>query len=819
VRLPRDGYGAVILGAALVFILSYLDAAWEGVVLTATVLIGPFLTALFADERRTGAVAAFAVLSAILSGGYNENYGTRDYFVRLLVVIAGAAFAVAAARTRRRLAADQAHFALLRGAAEIADSVVSIPEVVERVGNLLVPSFADVCVIDVLRGGGVERLGVVASRPDAEAIEDRLRRRDPGTPEDVQTGAPLLAEHVDEAHLRANARDEADYEFLRSLAERSHIRVPLRSRGNSVGTLSLLAITRSYSAADLQLAQLLAGGVGLALDNAGMFAELETAQVQLTTALDSLAEAITIQNEHGTLVYANDAAGVALGFESGAQLIATPMREITDAYESFHEDGTPLRMDRLPGRQVLEGHTPEPLLVRAMNRRTGEERWRIVKATAVPVREGQPRLAVNVIEDVTEVKRAELAQRFLAEASAVLASALDYEETLKRIAELAVPRLADWCGVTMPDEGERLRSVAVAHSDPDKVAFARAYQERYPTDPNSPTGSAQVLRDGSSQLINGITDELLDASIADPEQRAALASLGMRAVMMVPMVAGGRGIGVITLISAESGRSFAQAELELAEELGRRAGTAVENARLYRERSHIAATLQRGLLPEELPPIPGLRLASLYRPAGEENLVGGDFYDAFPTASGWMLLVGDVTGRGAEAAALTGQARHTLRTAGMLLAEPLAALEQLNQALAQRAELTPCTVALVHLAPDARTASVICAGHPQPLLVRDGHVRAVGHFGPMLGAWVDSRWRSDRVDLVPGDVLVLFSDGVTDTVGSTERFGETRLFTTLREIKDAGEAVAAIDAALNDFQRGAQADDTAVLALDLPSRT
>jgi serine phosphatase RsbU (regulator of sigma subunit) len=87
----------------------------------------------------------------------------------------------------------------------------------------------------------------------------------------------------------------------------------------------------------------------------------------------------------------------------------------------------------------------------------------------------------------------------------------------------------------------------------------------------------------------------------------------------------------------------------------------------------------------------------------------------------------------------------------------------------------------------------------------------------MLGAWADSRWRVDRVDLLPGDVLVLFSDGVTDTVGATERFGETRLLTTLLGVRDAEEAVSAIDAALNDFQRGAQADDTAVLALDLPT--
>ncbi len=815
-RLRPEGLGAVLLGAALIFVLSYLDAAWEGVVITATIVIGPFLTALAASARWTAAVAAFAIFAAVLSGGYNDNYGTSDYYVRLLVVIAGGAFAIASAQARRRLVADQEHFALLRGAAQIADSVVAIPEVVERFGDLLVPAFADVCVIDVLRAGRVERLGVIASTPDAEAIEERLRHRNPGTPEELLARGPLLAEHVDEAHLRANARDEADYQFLRSLAERSHIRVPLRSRGRNIGTLSLLAITHAYTPVDLQLSELLAGRVGLALDNAGLFADLEILQRQLTTALDTLAEAITIQDERGTLIYANDAAAAALGFASGAELMATPMREIVDAYESFNEDGSPLRLDQLPGRQVIEGRTPEPLLVRAVNRRTGEERWRMVKATAVPVREGEPRLAVNVIEDITDVKRAELAQRFLADVSAVLADALDYEPTLAKIAQLSVPRLADWCGVTMPDEGGRLRSVAVAHSDPDKVEFARAYEGRYPTDANAATGPAQVMRDGSSQLINGITDELLDATIDDPERRAALATVGMKAVMLVPMVAGGRGIGVISFISAESGRRFAEADLELAEELGRRAGTAVENARLYRERSHIAATLQRGLLPEQLPKIDGLRLASLYRPAGEENLVGGDFYDAFPTPTGWMLLVGDVTGRGAEAAALTGQARHTLRTAGMLLGDPIAALEQLNQGLAQRAELTPCTVALVHLTPDARTASVFCAGHPQPLLVRGGRVRAVGDFGPMLGAWTDSRWTADRVTLREGDVLVLFSDGVTDTVGADERFGEQRLFEALRGVSSAEQAVAAVDAALNAFQCGGQADDTAVFALDLP---
>jgi serine phosphatase RsbU (regulator of sigma subunit) len=443
--------------------------------------------------------------------------------------------------------------------------------------------------------------------------------------------------------------------------------------------------------------------------------------------------------------------------------------EIAAEFESTLEDGSPLDLELLPGRLVSQGLEAEPLLVRSVDRRTGEERWRMLKATPVPAQPGEPRLAVNVIEDVTEVKRAELVSRFLAQASAVLASALDHEEALARVAELAVGRVADGCAITLLDDGGQPRTVATAGGPVD-----------VPVEP--------VLHRGRSRMDGGR--------------------------MAVALIASGRAIGAIAFARA---RAFIPADLELAEELGRRAGTAVEYARLYRERSHIAATLQRSLLPDALPTVPGMRLASLYRPAGQENLVGGDFYDAFPTPSGWMLLVGDVTGRGAEAAALTGQARHTLRTAGTLLGEPEAALEQLNQALAARAELTPCTVVIVHVAPDVRTATIHCAGHPPPLLVRAGDVRSVGHYGPMLGAWTESAWPCARIELRSGDVLVLYSDGVTDTVGEDERFGEARLLAALRDAADAGGAVRAIERALDTFQRGAQADDTAVLALDLPT--
>ena len=252
VRRRAEGAGATLVGIALVFALSYLDAAWDEQNIAATIVIAPFLTAMFAGARQTAAVAVFAIVAGVLSGGYNDNYGTNDYFVRLVVVVAGAAFAVMAAHSRRRLADDRHRFGLLRGAAEIADTVVAIPEVVDRVGALLVPAFADICVIDVLRGGRVERLGVVAHGPDAARIEERLRARGPWTVEAIRAGRPLLVAHVDEPHLRRNARDEEDLEFLRSLRERSHMNVPLRSRGRNVGTLALLATSHPYGESDLR---------------------------------------------------------------------------------------------------------------------------------------------------------------------------------------------------------------------------------------------------------------------------------------------------------------------------------------------------------------------------------------------------------------------------------------------------------------------------------------------------------------------------------------------------------------------------------------
>jgi serine phosphatase RsbU (regulator of sigma subunit) len=273
-----------------------------------------------------------------------------------------------------------------------------------------------------------------------------------------------------------------------------------------------------------------------------------------------------------------------------------------------------------------------------------------------------------------------------------------------------------------------------------------------------------------------------------------------------------RVVGVLALGLGPSSRRFEDADLELAAELGRRAATAIENARLYTQLESVATTLQRSLLPPELPEVPGWSFGSLYMPAGGETDVGGDFYDVFPTAAGWMAVMGDVVGRGAAAASLTAMGRYTLRTAGTLVGTPTMGLARLNENLRERGEMALCTAAVVLLR-DGGTASLVCAGHPLPYVIRDGRPRAVGRIGPMLGAFDHGHWLAAPLEIEPGDVMVLYTDGVLDARGPASRFGEARLEATLTGTTTAEDAVERIRAALLDFAGAEQDDDTAVLAI------
>ncbi|MDQ3942268.1 MAG: PAS domain S-box protein, partial [Actinomycetota bacterium] len=217
------------------------------------------------------------------------------------------------------------------------------------------------------------------------------------------------------------------------------------------------------------------------------------------------------------------------------------------------------------------------------SRKDGSRFWALGFVRPVRDEGGNLRGFVKVARDITERKRVEEEQRFLAEASEVLSSSLDYRTTLESVAYLAVPTLADWCVVDILAEDGSLERLAVAHPDPKKVALAYELQERYPPDPDAPRGVHNVLRTGEPEMMEEIPEQMLDEATRDEEQRQMLKELGLRSYMVVPLVARGRSLGAISLVTAESGRRYRETDVEMAQEVARRAALAVDNARLYED--------------------------------------------------------------------------------------------------------------------------------------------------------------------------------------------------------------------------------------------
>jgi serine phosphatase RsbU (regulator of sigma subunit) len=427
---------------------------------------------------------------------------------------------------------------------------------------------------------------------------------------------------------------------------------------------------------------------------------------------------------------------------------------------------------------------------------------------------------VTVTEDITDVIHAERTNRFLASASKMLGSSLDVASTIDKVAWAIVPEVADWCAVHMLDERGTLREVAAAHMDPSKLELARRLQASYPPARDAPAGPWVVLRSGESQLFAEVTDDDLSQMASDEEQLALLRALGIRSALVAPLAAGGNTVGTITLVTTGEGRRLGALDVRLTEELGRRAGVAIENARVHEARSHIASTLQRSLLPPRLPVIPGLTTAARFRAAGVSGDVGGDFYDIFPAASGWMVAIGDVTGKGPVAAAITSLARYTMRTAAMYEHLPEKVLERLNDALLADPERRQiCTAVCAHLSPQEGVARmrIACAGHAAPFVLRAGDPPIeAGHPGSLLGAFDGVEWASSEVELREGDTLVLYTDGVTDTTrGDGRRFGHDRLAAVLADCRDLApdEVASRVDAALLAFEEGQQRNDIALLVL------
>ena len=246
-----------------------------------------------------------------------------------------------------------------------------------------------------------------------------------------------------------------------------------------------------------------------------------------------------------------------------------------------HPDDLDTDLDHL--RRLLAGEIDTYSVEKRYLRKDGSVVWIELTVSLVRHSSSEPGYFISVIEDITGRKRSEEEQRLLAEAGEVLASSLDYRTTLSGVAHLAVPSLADWCAVDIVGEDGSIGRVAVVHEEPRKVALAHQLQERYPPDPDAASGVLHVLKSGRSEFYPEVTDEMIEAAARDEEHLELIHELGFTSVIIAPLVARGRTLGVISLVSAESGRRYGARDLALAEELARRAALAVDNARLYRE--------------------------------------------------------------------------------------------------------------------------------------------------------------------------------------------------------------------------------------------
>lgn len=550
----------------------------------------------------------------------------------------------------------------------------------------------------------------------------------------------------------------------------------------------------------------------------------------LGEVLDALAEAVTIRDPNNRILYANRAAVQSMGFSSLDEMQARPPGAIFSDYEVADEHGQPLTMSDIPSVRLLAGQPGEPLVIQWTSRRTGRRTWSVLKASPLQAPDGRRVATVMIIENITAEKLAELRERFLARASHTLMSSLDDQETLSHVAWLAVPELADWCAVDLLDERGERELVAIAHRDPGQAELAAELARLRPPRPEPGGGMAQVLQTGRSQLYAQVSVELSSATeTAEPDRyRELLAEVGVHSVIVCPLRTRGRTLGAMTLINAQSSRTFDEGDLGFAEELAARAAVAVDNARLATARQRIAMTLQESLLPTRLPDIPGWQVAALYRPGAldEEAEVGGDFYDLFPTEEGWLVLLGDVTGKGMRAAAMTSLVRHGVRFLGRHHPDPSTIFARVDEALREREELSLCTAVCARLARDHVALGV--AGHPAPLILRDdGRLREWGMAGPILGAWEGGAWPTSQVPVAADETLIMYTDGVTDVPGrghsgvpsdglrGRERFGAQRLRRLL--VANAGkppkELLGAVEAELAAFQGVGPLDDTALLML------
>lgn len=771
--LTGHEFRVTIAYCLLTLVLAGADVLTTGFPLVGVLAIPILLAGLDAGVRGTAIVFALAATLAALAGFTDHFFGSLDHVSRFLTVVGAGVIAVYIAASRERTERAEAGRELNRA---ILDSVLDNAPV----GVALINSDLRFLIVNEAMANSSGRspddhIGLTPQQvsPQLERIEAPIRQV-------LETEQPILGV---ELATPAQSGDRREW-----LANYYPVRLP---SGELLGVGTTMIDITQRKAAERALRE---------------------GEERLRMALDSSRTAAwEWEIDTNTLTASpniGDVYGIAPEEPAG--------REIYEA--AIHPDDreivTQMRLDAVATGDDFG----------AEFRVIGEDggtRWIELRGHVLSV-DDRPRKLVGIVVDITARKRQEDAIRFLAEASAILDSTLDLDRLLGELARLAVPAIADGCMVDLLERGTLRRAALAGAGNQAAESLARLQQHTPDLEGDHPIAIA--LRTGETQHLEQIGDGEKLGWAQSAEYQSALKRFPVKSALIVPIKAGSHVLGTIGLPSFHDPQAFDQLRIWVAEELAARAAVAISNVRMYEERAKIAETLQRSLLPPQLPVVEGLDLAASYRAGGEGVEVGGDFYDVFEIGGRWCILIGDVSGKGAAAAAATSLARYTTR--GMMVNEldPSEALTAVNDVLcAQFGSHQFCTMvcATMGIEQDHVSVEMTLAGHPQPVVLRaDSRIEVAGEPGTLLGAIDEPLLRNSRLQLRSGDTLLLYTDGITEMpTGADRRLEQDGLVSLLEKWRGRGAAqlIDHLERELEKVRAGAERDDAAMLVVQLPA--
>ena len=729
-------------------------------------------------------------------------------------------------RQARSLAEQtRSEMAFLLDVSQVVSSSLNYEEGLDRLARVAASTLCDLCLIDLLdpEDGSIRRVAAQAANVERQPLADLLRGKYPLDPTGqhpavrvMQTGQPQWAPEMEEGCIAAATRDAEHRRVVEALGFRSYISVPLAARGRTLGALTLIATTdsgRRYGPHDVALADDLARRAALALDNARLYQQTEIQKALLSSQAEAAIEGVLVVSADGRIVSFNSQL---------AEMWAIPQ----DLLEARGADALLEWVTRRvedPGGFAARVHD-----LRAHRAESSRDEIRLVDGRifdrwSAPLvgEDGIYRGRAWYFRDVSDLKQAqeersrlyeaELEARleadrgrtrlaFLLEASTLLTGALDVEAALSGLAQLVVGSLADCCAIDLVSEDGTIVRAASASKRGVEMGGALV--------------AAGVIRSRRPLLVPEVAQ-------SPPDLLQAFMGSRILSYVGIPLVARSRMVGCLSLALVSAGvRRYGPDDLALAQDLGQRVALALDRSRLFEAQRHIAMTLQASLLPPGLPNVPGVEIAARYRPASGTSEVGGDFYDVFGVGEGaWALAIGDISGKGVEAASLTALARYTVRAAAREHRKPREILLRLNEAVMdERPSSRFLTIALGRLRWRASglRLTVACGGHPPPLLLRGGGtVERAARPGTLIGFLPSPELPEKVNELKVGDVALFFTDGLTDVRGPTGTFGEERLVALLQQCEGLGaeEIASTLENAVVAFQAGEPRDDLAMLVL------